>query len=394
MTINHATPLTFPTLPFAKLAPATFLTAHLSHSPSQLRPSGRTPSETRQPIIHTGSLTHAHGSAVVRCGDTSVVCGVRGEILRAENIADWTPSEPSEKDTHVGGGEKPPSRGNGSGDESESNSDEEELDITRLSSERAQKRRKLEKQDIARLNLLVPNVELATGCSPHHLPGGPPSVQAQVLSQRLLSLLHTADVIPLSNLRIWNDPPVVGPTQESGTKTERETRMEMEDVEQEGLEGKREVKAFWVLYIDIMFLSLSGPPLDSAWLAMLAALRNTGLPRATWDTDKGGVYCDPEPGLATGLGLRDLPIALTCGAFVEEGGSAVAKKERRKWILADPDGFEEGLCKEIITVVLARGDKLLRIEKGGGEGVGGKEVREVVELAARWRRQCVALLES
>lgn len=35
--------------------------------------------------MHTNSLSHAHGSAVVRTGDTAVVCGVRGEILNLTN---------------------------------------------------------------------------------------------------------------------------------------------------------------------------------------------------------------------------------------------------------------------------------------------------------------------
>ena len=315
------------------------------------------------------------------------MCGVRGEILRAEDIADWTPSEPLDYDS---AGRQQREEGDENNEDDEDDyEDEDGLDSVQAS-ERAQKKRKLEKEDIARLNLLVPNVELATGCSPNNLPGGPPTVQAQVLVQRLLSLLHTADIIPLSKLRIWNDASV-NATSTAGIIAEAEE--EMEDAEQEGL-GKREVKAFWVLYIDIMFLSLSGPPLDCAWLAMLAALRNTRLPRALWDTDKGGVICDPDPGVAAELELRDLPIALTCGMFVEEGGSAVAREERRKWILADLDGFEEGLCRETITVTVGKRGRPLRIEKSGGGGVGGKEVRGIVEVAEKWRRQCVELLES
>jgi exosome complex component RRP43 len=33
------------------------------------------------PTLHPNALAHAHGSAVIRSGDTAVVCGVRGEIL-------------------------------------------------------------------------------------------------------------------------------------------------------------------------------------------------------------------------------------------------------------------------------------------------------------------------
>lgn len=320
------------------------------------------------------------------------MCGVRGEILRAEDIADWTPSEPAEEATASGQKRRRRRRsrrrdGDESGGDEEDEGEGEDEDESQVS-ERTRKRRNLEKEDIARLNLLVPNVELATGCSPNNLPGGPPSAQAQVLAQRLLSLLHTADIIPLSRLRVWNDLP----THATSSSSSIDLRANAE-AEGEGL-GKKEVKAYWVLYIDIMFLSLSGPPFDSAWLAMLAALRDTRLPPAVWDADRGGVVCTPDPGVTEGLMLRDLPAALTFGVFVEEGGSAIGRKERRKWILADVDGFEEGLCREMITVVVGREGRLLRIEKVGGERVGAEEVRGVVEAAERWRKQCVQLLKS
>ena len=299
-----------------------------------------------------------------------------------EDIADWTPSDPPD-------GHKDENEDESEYEEREEQQEEEEeydeLDSVQVS-ERAKKRRKLEKEDIARLNLLVPNVDLATGCSPNHLPGGPPSAQAQVLSQRILALLHTADIIPLSKLRIWNNPP----TNSSSSGANAEVK---EELEQEGL-GKKEVKAFWVLYIDILFLSLDGTPLDSAWLAMLAALRDAKLPHAAWDAERQGVVCDPDLGVARGLGLRDLPIALTCGVFVEEGESAVGRRERRKWILTDMDGFEEGLCRETVTVVVGRRGRLLRIEKGGGGGVNGQEIKGIITRAEKWRGQCIGILQS
>jgi exosome complex component RRP43 len=57
--------------------------------------------------------------------------------------------------------------------------------------------------------------------------------------------------------------------------------------------------------------------------------------------------------------------------------------------LADPDGFEEGLCKERVTIVVDRADTgftVRRIEKSGGTVLGKGEMKNIVELAeARWK---------
>lgn len=71
--------LSFSAQTFQKLAPDSYLLRHLQRDPPT-RPSKRAPDEFRAPTLHTGALAHAQGSAVVRVGDTAVVCGVRGEI--------------------------------------------------------------------------------------------------------------------------------------------------------------------------------------------------------------------------------------------------------------------------------------------------------------------------
>jgi len=72
--------LSFPAQTFQKLSPNSYLLRHLQ-AKEPTRPSVRTPEAFRSPTLHTNALSHAHGSAVVRTGDTAVVCGVRGEIL-------------------------------------------------------------------------------------------------------------------------------------------------------------------------------------------------------------------------------------------------------------------------------------------------------------------------
>src|SRR4051812_42943986 len=78
-----AEPFSFSGPLFRLIAPPVYLRQHLEQKPP-LRPSGRPPMDARPLTLTTGSLSHAHGSAVVRAGDTAVVCGVRGEILTLE----------------------------------------------------------------------------------------------------------------------------------------------------------------------------------------------------------------------------------------------------------------------------------------------------------------------
>src|SRR5690349_16853240 len=99
--------LSFPRPVFAKLSPHPYLLRNLSPAdPSSTPPArtnGRAPREPRPVHINASSLSHAHGSALVRTGDTTVICGVRGEILPVTQIPLFRPLE--KKYEEVGGGE-------------------------------------------------------------------------------------------------------------------------------------------------------------------------------------------------------------------------------------------------------------------------------------------------
>lgn len=344
--------LSFPPATFAKLSPHPYLLAHLkpsSTSQSSIRTNGRTPTESRIPHVNTTSLTHAEGSAVVRVGDTTVVCGVRGEILAASDIPNHRIS------TDLGTEKK--------------NGDNEAKE----------------------LDLLVPNIELATGCSPSFLPGQPPSTLAQSLSTRVYSLLHSSHLIDSEQLRIYYTPEPL-PKRSSNVD-------EDEDMEEEDEEPVTEVKGYWTLYIDLMFISLDGNAFDVAWAAVVAALRDTRLPHAYWDADQEMILCSDEISKSKKVTLSGLPIASTYIVFSEKtqaGGSAMQGKDARRgkgyWILADPDTFEEGLCDETVTVTLDCKDgkgktKVLGISKSGGGVVGLSEMKELASLAEeRWRQ--------
>ena len=66
-----------PTLQFRTLQPEEFYREHLE---ARERPDGRGLLERRPVTISRGHLGTADGSAVVKCGQTSVVCGIRAEL--------------------------------------------------------------------------------------------------------------------------------------------------------------------------------------------------------------------------------------------------------------------------------------------------------------------------
>jgi exosome complex component RRP43 len=340
--------LSFPRATFAKLSPRPYLQAHLSPSDKaarSTRPSGRRPEETRPPTIQLGSLTHANGSAVIRIGDTAVVCGIRAEILHTRDIPGFRQKkyDPEKQESH---------------------------------------------DEVRELGLLVPNIELATGCSPQNLPGSPPSALAQSLSMRLLTLLYSSKTIDPDSLQIWHRTPDSGKIDDDSSEEEVEETIEPT------------VKGFWTLYIDMLFISFDGNAFDAAWASLMAALYSTKLPRAQWNADADSIICSPlyktKP-----IQLLGFPISSTFAVFDSTAPTQTQgtnRQEKKRWLLADPDMFEEGLCDELVTIVVdyqtyggetPDSPKILRIEKRGGGVVGKVEIRDMLDHAGRrwleWR---------
>lgn len=334
-TATSQTPsLIFPRPIFAAISPHPFLQAHLTaptRRKAALRANGRTPQEFRTPGINTGSLTHCNGSAVVRLGNTSVVCGVRAEILSS---VDASAEDPRTDDS-------------------------------------AQEDLSAELQELDSLRLLVPNVELSTGSTPHHIPGNAPTSAAQSLITRIRSLLLSTHLVRPSDLRILHTP--------------------LQNPDDPDEPPRPELKAYWVLYMDIFFISIDGNAFDAAWLSLLAALRKTRLPRAFWDEDMETILCDDDPAKAKSLRLRGLPVSASFAVFEgtrdwDENGEGDAVD----WVLSDPDAFEEAVCREAVCVVVdcsegKNGSTLRRVEKSGGGVVGREEMKDVVNRAReRW----------
>jgi exosome complex component RRP43 len=316
---------------------------------------------------------------VVRIGDTAVVCGVRAEILSTDDIAPWGVSPSTSNRLTTAKRRKAESFMALDGGEDENGDDDSEIETW---------------------NLLVPNLSLSTGCSPNFVPGAPPSPLAQSLSHQLLSLLHISRLVRVDDLRIWYQPPNLSEANNMGEDVD----MDSDSAEH----GDREIKAFWTLYIDLLVISLAGNLFDAAWAALLAALRDTRLPKAWWDMDSGAILCSDNVSESRKLRLRGLPVSSSFCVFeahaaaewravdCEGHRNGKGKKSddhtgQERWILADPDAFEEALCAERICVVVDRDLRqagrvtIMRLEKNGGVAVGRGEMRNLVNLAAdRW----------
>ncbi|KAG5936247.1 hypothetical protein E4U53_000261 [Claviceps sorghi] len=318
---------------FAKLSPHPYLLANLNPSRDDVQPArsnGRAPHEVRPITVNLSSLSHPHGSALVRMGDTTVICGVRGETILVRDIANYRASN--------------------------------------LESE------------LKDYDLLVPNIELATGCAPQFLPGGPPSTLAQTLSTRVYSLLHASNLVQPGDLRIWHTRP-------SERLAAPDDDMD-EDDQDAGIQGGESyVAAYWVLFIDIFFISFDGNPFDAAWAAMLAALRDTKLPQARYDPDREMIICtreDPRP-----LAITSMPVA--CTAVVFTGKETDRPSDGKFWLLVDPDRLEESLCDETITIVVdcqGGSTRILSVSKHGGVILSSKLLRSeglINRAAERWK---------
>ncbi|RMZ92284.1 hypothetical protein DV736_g502, partial [Chaetothyriales sp. CBS 134916] len=328
------------------ISPAALLHAHLSQTPP-LRPSRRQPTEPRPIDLNIGALTHTHGSSLVRIGATTIVCGVRAEILPVADIPSY----------------------------------------------RSVKKEGANEDDHLRLyNLLVPNLELSTGCSPLHPANAAPSVEAQSISQRLLSLLHSSRLVRQADLEVTYTAEPLAATASSAA----ELGLLPDDTAQQ-------LKAFWVLYIDMLCLSHggSGSVFDAAWLAMYAALHHTRLPKAVWDVDAKQVFCSPVMREARPLRLRGMPVPLSFGIFVPDKTSVPdeqAREEAARW-LVDLDAFEEETVAEAGCVVVDADDVgeavLHRLEKSGGAGrIGLSEIRVLVGIAKARRSQWQRVLHN
>ncbi|CAH2000596.1 unnamed protein product [Acanthoscelides obtectus] len=140
-----------------------------------IRPDGRVFDTFRPVILNTGSIDTADGSALSKLGQTTVVCGIKAELCKPKAES--------------------PNKG-----------------------------------------FVVPNLDLPPLCSPKFRPG-PPSDQAQVLSQLINDIIENSQCIDLTDLCIFPD------------------------------------KLAWCLYIDFICLDFDGSVVDACIIALVGALK-------------------------------------------------------------------------------------------------------------------------
>ncbi|KIW20629.1 hypothetical protein PV08_01205 [Exophiala spinifera] len=337
------------------ISPNALLYAHLRQNPPK-RPSNRAPSEPRPIQLNVGSLTHCNGSSLVKIGATTIVCGVRAEILPVSEIpnfrvtktsSSYNPTAPVVQDVRY-----------------QDKYEEEEYPALRL------------------YNLVVPNIELGTGCTPKHPVNAPPSVEAQSISQRLLSTLYSSQLVRTADLEISYTPPT-----------------ETQDIEL-GITGDPQLKAYWTLYIDMMCISHGGSIFDAAWLALYAALKDVKLPRTWWDPDSERILCSADISDARKLKLRGMPVSSSFGVYLPEERLLNANGGGGDyWILMDMDGFEEEVCEETGTIIVdVRGKEkalsTVRVEKNGGSAIDVEQLAKIAGFAERRWHQWKDVLDS
>ncbi|KAM7436234.1 Exosome complex component RRP43 [Porites harrisoni] len=263
-----------------------------------------------------GSISTAEGSALVKLGNTTVVCGVKAEFA--------VPSQ-----------EKP------------------------------------------KLGFIVPNVDLPPLCSSRFRPG-PPSEQAQVLSQFVADIISNCEPISLEDLCI--------------------------------LEGK----LCWVLYVDIMCLSYDGNITDACLIAAVAALQNSRLHSVKIDEETQ----TPEPSekKEVSLNLRQHPVASTFGIFdddkVSEHKSTIADVADVP-VLTSPAGdgttisltsfepcgglavcWEENLVSGIVTIVVTDDDRIAAVHKPGGSPLTDDKLQECFKKSVRRGKEVRDLIQT
>jgi len=261
-------------LTFQRLHPRTYLERFLQED---VRPDGRAFGGWRDVSMNVGSISTADGSALVRLGDTTVVCGVKAEIA--------------------------------------------EPDIDHPSD-----------------GFLVPNLDLSAGCSPRFKPGLP-GEEAQVLSHRLNEILSLSQVLPLSSLCI------------------------------------HEGKAVWVLYVDATCINYDGNAFDATLIAMVAALKNTRLPKASFDEESGKTTCTRR--VMTPLVISRSPISMSFGIFDS------------MYLLADPTSFEEPMLDTVISIIIDDDGELMSVNQLGLGVAGSQDV--LSDCIAAAKNRCGAL---
>ncbi|KAF9583302.1 Exosome complex component RRP43 [Lunasporangiospora selenospora] len=256
---------------FQKLHPVEFFRKFISQG---VRPDGRLLEGFRPTTVHKNVVSTANGSAMVRIGGTTVICGVKAEV-----------AEP--------------------------------------------------KMDSPNQGYLVPNVELSPMCSSSFRPG-PPSEQAQAVSEAINRVLKESKVLDLTDLCI------------------------------------EEGKAVWALWADVSCVSYDGNIYDAALLSVMTALSDVRIRKPTYNEGiikvSGAEILDDENSFT--LNLARTPLSATFSLF----DSSMA-------LLADANAAEEAICQGEISVTLDEKGQICALSKVGAASSSQTLLRQCIATA-------------
>ncbi|XP_013388851.1 exosome complex component RRP43 isoform X1 [Lingula anatina] len=247
-----------------------------------VRPDGRELGEIRPTMINIGSISTAEGSALVKLGNTTVLCGVKAEVTNPKS--------------------EEPDKG-----------------------------------------IIVPNVDLPALCSPRFRPG-PPSEQAQVVSQFMVEVIQNSGCIDPKDLCI------------------------------------KAGKHVWVLYCDLVCLDYDGNVTDACVLALMAALKNVSLPKVTLNEESGNLETHMQE--KWGLNILCQPVATTFAIFDD------------CIVFADPTDEEENLATGKVTIVTTEEDKICFVHKPGGSPLSDDKLQNCLQRSFIRAREARNLVET
>ncbi|KAI8603543.1 ribosomal protein S5 domain 2-type protein [Dissophora ornata] len=275
---------TFSASTFQKLHPTEYFRKFISQG---VRPDGRLLNGFRPTTVHYGVITTANGSAMVRIGGTTVVCGVKAEV-----------AEP--------------------------------------------------KLDAPDQGYLVPNVDLSPICSSAFKPG-PPSEQAQVVSDAINRVLKESSVLNLKDLCI------------------------------------EESKAVWALWVDVVCVSYDGNIYDAALASVMAALTNVRIRKPTYEEGvvkvSGSESANDENSFK--LNLSRTPLSSSFALF-----------DTTLTLLADPNFAEESISQGQISVTLDEHGQLCAVSKVGAASSSQALLKSCVERARERSRELRSIMSQ
>ena len=180
------------------------------------------------------------------------------------------------------------------------------------------------------------------------------------------NLMVTAELLPLSSSRYELGPPKIEAI-ELARVTDRAIR-ESKFIEFEKLCIKKGEKV-WAVFIDIYSINADGNLIDAAGIGVIAALKNTKIPK--YDSKEEKIVYGESSNKSLPL-KKDVPISITFHKLGEK-------------LIVDPTREEEDVSETRITIGSSKG-VISSMQKGNSKELNEKEIYEILDsLEKIWK---------